>query len=585
MVVLGHVDSGKTSLLDKLRGTVVQSREVGGITQHIGASFFPAETIRSICGPLLAGVGGKVEVPGFLFIDTPGHEVFANLRSRGGSAADIAILVIDASRGFENQTFESVEILRRKKVPFVVALNKTDVIPGWRKVQTSFITKALETQEKAVIDALDERIYSVMGNLSRLGFESEAFNRVKNFGREIAIVPVSAKTGVGIPEILTVLVGLTQQFMKSRLFVTEGAARGIVLEVKEEPGLGQTVNAIIFDGTLRTGDTIAVGKREGPVFTTVKAILLPKPLDEIRDPRDKFAPVGEIQAAAGVKVAAQDLDGVLAGSPIIGLRGDEVQDEVKKQIQEELEAVIINTSSMGIVLKSDALGSLEALGDMLRRKQVPIRIADIGPVTRRDVVEAEVVGEQSKYYGVVLAFNVKVLPDAEQEAQTRGIKIFSDQIVYNLLENYLQWMTSERETDERTEFNRLTPLCKFKVMKGMVFRRSNPAIFGAEIIVGRLRQKAPVFNGEGMQVGTVHEIQDKGKTLAEASTGSEVAVSMTEPLVGRHIQEGEVLYTAPRENEVKILKEKYLNRLSAEETDLLEAVVELKRKTSPLYGF
>ncbi|MBI2184882.1 MAG: translation initiation factor IF-2 [Thaumarchaeota archaeon] len=583
VVVLGHVDSGKTSLLDKIRGTAVQSREVGGITQHIGASFFPIETLQTICGPLMKGLGGKVEIPGLMVIDTPGHEIFSNLRSRGGSAADIAVLVVDALKGFEVQTFESVEILKRRKVPFVVALNKIDMITGWRKSLTSFVTESIKKQDSTVVNTLDMRIYTALGDLSRLGFNSEAVYRVHDFTKEIAIVPVSARTGEGIPELLSVIIGLTQQFLKARLNVSDGPARGIVLEVGEETGLGHTANVILLDGVLKTGDWIAVGRRDGPVVTNVKAILLPKPLDEIRDPRDKFKSVRDIHAASGVKIAAPELEGVLAGSPVYGV-GTEDVDEVKKKIQDEVAGVIINTSSMGVILKSDALGSLEALGDMLKRKEIPLRIADIGPVTRRDVVEAAVVASQNKYYGVVLAFNVKTLPDAEDEAQATQVKIFSEQIVYNLLENYVRWMDAEKEADTREEFSRLTPLCKFKVLKGMIFRRSNPAIFGAEIIVGKLRQKTHVFNVDGKRIGSIHGIQDKGKTLTEALAGSEVAISMTEPMIGRQVNEGEDLYTGPTDSEVKVLRAKYLDRLSHEEAALLEEFSEMKRKVSPLYG-
>ncbi|MBI4257410.1 MAG: translation initiation factor IF-2 [Thaumarchaeota archaeon] len=583
VVVLGHVDSGKTSLLDKIRGTAVQSREVGGITQHIGASFFPIGTLQTICGPLLKGLGGKVEVPGLLVIDTPGHEIFSNLRIRGGSAADIAVLVVDVVRGFEVQTFESVEILKKRKVPFLVALNKIDMISGWRKGSSAFVTESMKKQDKAVVDALDMRIYSVLGHLSRLGFNSEVFNRVRDFTKEIAIVPVSAKTGEGIPELLSVIIGLTQQFLKSKLFVSDGPARGIILEVGEEPGLGHTVNVILLDGVMRTGDSIALGRRDGPIVTSVKAILVPKPLDEIRDPRDKFKSVDKTYAASGVKIAAPELEGVLAGSPVYGVTDEEI-DEAKKRIEEEVAEVIVNTSSIGVVLKSDALGSLEALGDMLKRNEIPVRIADIGPVTRRDIVEAEVVASENKYYGVVLAFNVRILPDAGEEAQARRVKIFSEQIVYNLLESYLRWMETEKEADTREGFGRITPLCRFRVLKGMIFRRNNPAVFGAEILVGKLKQRAPVFNIEGKQVGTVHEIQDKGKTLTEALAGSEVAVSMTEPTVGRQISESQELYTGPTDNEVKILKEKYLDKLSSEERALLESFSKIKRKTSPMYG-
>ncbi|MDW0176342.1 MAG: translation initiation factor IF-2, partial [Nitrososphaeraceae archaeon] len=316
VVVLGHVDSGKTSLLDKIRGTAVQSREEGGITQHIGASYFPIETIKDITGKLFDQLSKSDNpVPGLLVIDTPGHEVFANLRMRGGSAADIAIVVVDVNKGLEAQTIESLDILKKRKVPFVIALNKIDQISGWKKNDSILIAEQLKIQDTSIVSFLDEKIYTVVGALSRLGYNSEAFWRVKDFTKELAIVPVSAVRGTGIPELLAVLVGLTQQYLSKRLARHETETRGIVLEVNDEIGLGPSANIILLDGTLKQGDRIVVGKKDTVTTTKIKALLLPKPLDEMRDPRDKFRHVDKVTAAAGLKVTSPDLEGVLAGSP------------------------------------------------------------------------------------------------------------------------------------------------------------------------------------------------------------------------------------------------------------------------------
>ncbi len=585
VVVLGHVDSGKTSLLDKIRGTAVQLREVGGITQHIGASFFPTETLSTICGPLLVKVGGAVSVPGFLVIDTPGHEVFANLRIRGGSAADISILVVDAIKGFEVQTYESLEILRRRKVPFVIALNKIDVIPGWRRGRTQFLTDSLKLQEKSVVDDLDSRIYNAVGSLSRLGINSEAFFRVKDFTREVAIVPVSAKTGEGIPELITVLIGLTQQYLQDKLAMTLGEPKGIVLEVKEEYGLGPSVNVILLDGVLRIGQNIVMSKREGAFISHVKAIFMPKPLDEMRDPRDKFTQVDEVVAAAGVKIVTPDLEGVLAGSPVIGVDDPSKAEEAIASVEREVQSVFISTDSVGIVVKADTLGSLEAIIELLKQKGVQVRIADIGPVTRREVIEASTVRESDSLAGVILAFGVKILPDAAEEITSKGLKVFSDPIVYNLIQSYIDWVASEKEAIESKEFLTITPPCKFRILKGLTFRRSDPAIFGVEVLSGRLRHKALVMNSEGKDVGSVHEMQDKGKTISEVPATSQVAVSMTEPTIGRQVEEGEILYTVPSDKEVKLLQQRYTHRLTEDELNTLKEIIETRRKLSPLYGF
>ena len=585
VVVLGHVDSGKTSLLDKIRGTGVQFREAGGITQHIGASFFPTNTLKDVCGPLLKQVGGEIAVPGLLVIDTPGHEVFTNLRSRGGSAADIAILVVDSARGFEVQTFESMDILKNRKVPFVLAMNKIDMISGWRPGADMFIGKSLKNQSKPIIDEIDNRIYSIMGNLSGQGFESEAFYRIKDFTKEIAIVPVSAKTGEGIPELLAVLVGLTQQYLAKRLKISNGKPRGIVLEIKEESGIGTTANVVLLDGILKTGDKIVVGKRDEAIVTHLKAMFMPKPLDEMRDPRDKFSSVEEVGAATGVKIVTPDLDGVLPGSPFIGLElGDKIED-LSKVVYREIRRAFICTDHTGIILKADTLGSLEALVEMLKQRNVPIRIADIGPVSRRDVVEAKAVADKDLYHGVVLAFNTKILPDAEKEIENRNIKVFSNPVIYSIIEEYSSWVNSERELAEKGEFKSLTPPCSFKVMKGYIFRRSGPAVFGVEVLAGRLRQKSEVMNSSAKMIGTIRQLQEKGENIDEASQGSEVAVSINEVIMDRHVHEGDELFTVPRSNDAKILLEKFSSRLTINEIETLNKIVKIKRKTNPLYAF
>ncbi|HEY8140753.1 MAG TPA: translation initiation factor IF-2 [Nitrososphaera sp.] len=589
VVVLGHVDSGKTSLLDKIRGTAVQAREVGGITQHIGASFFPVETIKEITGPLYTKLAtAETPIPGLLVIDTPGHEIFANLRLRGGSAADIAIVVVDVNKGFEPQTIESLDILKKRKVPFVVALNKVDMVAGWRKF-SRFISEEVKKQDAGIQTSLDEKIYNVVGTLSRLGYPSEAFWRVKDFTREVAIVPVSARSGVGIPELLAVLVGMAQQYLVKRLERhSAGPARGIVLEVKEETGLGPSANVILLDGTLRQGDSIVVGKRDGAISTKIKALLLPKPLDEMRDPRDKFKPVSEVVAAAGLKITSPDLEGVLAGSPLYVFDrggGDQELDRLKSLIESEVKNAIVNTDTHGIVLKCDTIGSLEAITDLLRKANVPVRLADIGNITRRDVVEAAAVKENDRYLGVVLGFSVRVLEDAEKESQDRNVKIFNEQIIYNLVRTYTDWVTYQREHEESILFNELPPLCKFQFMKGFVFRHNDPAVFGAEIQVGKLRQKVQVIDEDGKKVGTIHQIQESGKAIEEATTGMQVAVSIKGPTIGRQINEGDIFYTDFNGREAKQLLERFSHRLNEQEKAILGVLVSMKRKKDPTFGY
>ena len=585
VVVLGHVDHGKTTLLDKLRGTTVAKREAGQITQMIGASLLPSKTIEEICGPLLQQFHFELKVPGLLFIDTPGHETFSNLRRRGGSAADIAILVVDLTKGVEPQTVESLNILKSRKTPFIVAANKIDAIKGWKSApELSFLT-SLKTQFPEIQTEIDNRIYTLMGTLSRLGFRAERFDRISDFTQNVAIVPVSAKTGEGIPELLAILTGLTQAYLSSELQVTSGPARGTVLEVRDEPGLGTTINAIIFDGSLKVDDTIVLGGREHPIITEVRAILVPKPLDEIRDPRDRFSSVKRVTAAAGVKVAAPNLETALAGSPLYAVVKGKNAKEYVRIVEDEVEKLRIKAERSGIILKTDTLGSLEAVTESLSRHDVPIRLADIGDVSRRDVVEAEAAGQEDRLVAVVLAFNVKILPDAEQEAKAAGIPIFQSDIIYHMIEDYLRWSEEQRTAGVKAELDLLVRPCKAKVLTGMIFRRSKPAIVGVEVLTGRLKPKIHMITSSGRKLGELQRIQDQGKDIQEAVSGVQVAVSIEDGVVGRNVSEGDTLYADVPERHLKTLMTKFPAELGESDQETIKELIQIKRKENPVWAF
>jgi translation initiation factor 5B len=583
--VLGHVDAGKTSLLDELRKTSVQAREAGGMTQHIGASFFPVETLKQLIGPLLSNFKSGIEIPGLLIVDTPGHEAFTNLRRRGGSVADIAILVVDVLKGFEAQTFECIEILKARKTPFIVAVNKIDRLPGWNAQRGTSFLQSYTSQSGFVREELDNRLYHVMGEFSRLGFKTDRFDHIRDFTVNVALVPTSAKTGEGLSELVMVLVGLSQQFLKKRLQTTEGAAKGSVLEVKEEPGLGLTLNTIVYDGTLHKDDLIVVGGRDGAISARVRAILVPKPLDEMRDPRDKFTSVDCVCASAGVKVVAPGLEGALAGAPLFAVPAGEDPAKYCKLITEEIGRIRIAKEIEGVIVKADTLGSLEAMAEILKANNVQVRIADVGDISKRDVIEASVVKTREPLVGAVLAFGVKTLPDAEEEAKANGIPIFNQPIIYNLIDAYLQWAKNKRETKSEAEFDALVKPGKITVLPNCIFRRAKPAIFGVEVLGGRLKPKYGLIRAEdNSDLGEVDQIQDKGKAVPEAKVGMQVAISMDKPIAGRHVFEKDVLFVKVPEKDVKALLTAHSEDLTAEEQEVLKEYIALMRKKTLFWG-
>ncbi|HXW37842.1 MAG TPA: translation initiation factor IF-2 [Nitrososphaerales archaeon] len=585
VVVLGHVDAGKTSLLDKVRGTAVQAREVGGITQEIGASFFPFETLEKICGPLLSRAGGELRIPGLLVIDTPGHEVFSNLRLRGGSAADIAIVVVDVMKGLENQTLESIDILKQRRVPFVVALNKVDMIVGWKKGAQGPLLQVMKEQPPAWNDEFEERLYNVVGGLSRLGFQSDAYYRVKDFRQQVSIIPVSARQGTGIPELLAMLIGLAQQFLKGKLALVDEArgARGIILEMQEEVGIGQTANVILIEGKLEVGDSIALLKKEGATRSKVKALFMPKPLDEMRDPRDKFTTVEAVYAASGVKLVCTDLTGAIAGTTVATFKDESGFEAAKAEMEKELGSIVVKTENMGVIVKAGNVGGLEALLRMLEERSIPVREANIGDVSRNDVVDAALVGEHDPYLGAILAFDVKVLQDARETLGT--VPFFLSGVIYEVIDNYVNWAETKKEEDARAALSSVTMPCIIRALPGNFFRRNDPAVFGIEVLSGKLRPKVRLMSSSGQEVGTIEQIQDNGKSLAQVKTGDKVAISVEGPTLGRQIKENDTLYTEPRSHEVKLLRGKFLASLSEDDLKALDEIVRIKTVSDPLYGF
>jgi translation initiation factor aIF-2/yIF-2 len=571
--VLGHVDHGKTKLLDRIRGTSVQAREAGSITQHIGATEVPIDHIYKVCSRLIGK--RKFDVPGLLFIDTPGHHSFVTLRARGGSLADLAVLVIDIREGLMPQTIESIRILRQFKTPFVIALNKVDTIQGWISEEGRPFVISEKMQQDHTIAAFNDRMYAIISQLASEGISSDRYDRIDDFTKAVALIPISAKEGEGIPDLLLMLIGLAQRFLEDQLEKGEGPGKGTILEIKEEKGLGKTMDIILYSGTIKKGDTVALGTSGAPLVTKVKAILKPKPLDEIRDPRDRFDSVKELHAAAGVKISCQNMEGVIAGAPMIVVKG--ANDPAISNLKEET-SVKIDVQEKGITIKADAIGSLEALAFETKAAGIPIRKYGVGDITRRDIVEA---AYGDKGNSVLLGFNVAVTKDAEAELANHDLKVMTSDIVYKLIEDYQLWADeSKRKTDsdKRSEFS--FP-AKFKILPNCVFRASKPAIVGVRVLSGRIRIGQHLIGADGRDVGKIKSIHTGEDALKEAKQGDEIAVGIDGVTVGRQINEEDVIYVDLIGSAVKQLA---ALDLTDDERMALEETIAIKRKEEPFWG-
>jgi len=572
--VLGHVDHGKTSLLDFIRGSTVAAREAGAITQHIGATEVPIDAIYKICGHLLKEK--KFTLPGLLFIDTPGHHAFTTLRTRGGSLADLAILVVDINEGFKPQTYESIKILKQYKTPFVIVANKIDTISGWKK-NDAVAKIRIDNQRQNVKAIFEEKIYDIIGTISENKMNSDIYFNIKDFRKTIGIIPISSKTGEGIPELLMILVGLAQRFLEEKLNIETGPGKGSVLEVKEEVGLGKTIDAIIYNGSIKIDDKIVIGTWDKPVVTRIKALLKPKPLDEIRDPRERFDNVSEVHAACGIKISSPDLENVIPGAPIMVVKDnlEQVISEIKDQTKIEYEL-----DEQGIILKADTIGSLEALIKESHEMGIKIRKAEIGNVSKRDIIEAE--STLDPLNKIIFSFNVKILPEVKDILENTNVTIFNENVIYTIIENYDAWLSKKKAEIERNRRKEHTYPGMIKFLPQYIFRVSHPAVIGIRVLGGRIKTGVKLIKEDGKTVGSIKSIQSENKPLDEAIQGQEVAISIEGVTVGRQIKGDDIFFTDLSATDAKKLKE--LDILNSDEKDVLNKIFEIKRKTDKFWG-
>lgn len=566
VTVCGHVDHGKTSILDRFRGSSVQEGESGGITQKISFTKYPLEQIKKAC-PLIDESGVKLDIPGFLFIDTPGHAAFTNLRKRGGSLADLAILVVSIKEGIKPQTAEVLQILRANKTPFLIALNKLDTISGW-KVGEKGLKESIGSQAINVNSEFEEALLTFQGSLQEHGFESDLFYNITDFTKKIAIVPCSARTGEGISELLFVLCGVCQRFLKERLKISN-EAKGVILEVKKDKSQS-AIEAILYDGEIREGDEIVVASFGEPIVTKVRAI------EEILPLSFKYKSVESARAATGVRLHLTDKEGILSGMPFQKM--GESLEKIAKEFRKEVSGVS-KLDKQGIIIKADSLGSLEALIYLLKQEKVNILSAGIGTIGKVDLISAKASLETNALDAVILGFNV----DVEPGEQTEGVKIFKNDVVYKLIEDLVLWRKKRAAEIEKERMMGMATICKMEILRQHVFRNSNPAIFGIRVLAGKARVGIPLIDDKGEEIGHIKSLQAEKTSMNDAKEGMEVAMSIPGIAFDRRLKDTHYLYSDITERHVKKFKEEE-DLLSASELRVLQEIVEIKRKKDSGWG-
>ncbi len=559
-VFVGHVDHGKTSLLDKIRGSNIAKNEPGLITQSINAYNISSSTIEKLASNLIKD---KIKISGILAIDSPGHAAFTNLRRRGGSLADIAVLVIDINEGFKPQTLEALEILRHYKTPFIIALNKLDLIPGWRN-HDKVLIKSINLQSENTKKILDEKLYNVVGKLYELGFPAERFDKIEDYTKQIAIVPVSAKTGEGIGELLLILSGLAKKFLEKSLEIeTDKPGKGTILEVKDVKGTGKCLDVILYDGNIKEGDKILIGGISQAIETKIRGLMVLK--------ENKFEKVKIISAAAAIQISAPNLDEVYAGMPIRVANSD--VEKLKQEVQKEVEEVIIETDKSGIIVKADSLGSLEGLVFLLKQNNIKIKKASIGEITKDDLVKAK--NDHDELNQVIIGFNIKQVKS--------DVKVITGEIIYTLLDDLNKFREYKKKEIDTKALGSIIKPFKVRILSGYIFRQSNPAVVGVEVLLGILKTNVMLMKDNGINLVEVKGIQNDGKNMHEAETGKQVAMSLQGVIVGRQIHEGEILYSDINEENFRKLKE-MKKLLKQDEIQCLKEIIEIKRRNNTLWG-
>ncbi len=583
--VLGHVDHGKTSVLDHFRSlgserqASVMDREAGGITQHIGATEVPASILNETCAEM---TGGKdFNSPGLLFIDTPGHQSFTSLRSRGGALADIAILVVDVMEGLQPQTIESLRILRDKKTPFVVAANKVDRIHGWMTKSGRSFIKSWTEQRDDVKQLFEERYWKLLGQFSEHGFNIERYDKIRDFKSNLAMVPCSAKDGEGLQDLLTVTVGLAERFLEERLRDTLGDGEATVLEMKDERGLGKTVDVILNRGELNVGDSITLVGNNGPFTTHIKGMFRPKGMSEMRDAGDRWEACESAVAACGLKIVAPGLENVLAGTTLRQTNSEEAKENADEAARKEA-TISVGISEEGVVIKADTVGGLEALAFELDKLEIPIRMATVGPVNKRDIITAQCAEDPLNQ--VILGFSVK--GNSEVQPKLTGndaeIKFISADIIYRIIEEFEVWREETQASIEAAARENLVYPGHLLYLEDHTFRNKGPAIVGMRVLGGRVHIGQKIMKLDGTPIGQIKSLRTRGsEDVKEGRQGEELAVAVMGPTVGRHIEEGDEFWVDIPASHAKRLRKLDLTPI---EEEILEQITLLHRKNDHFWG-
>ena len=578
---MGHVDAGKTSLMDVIRNTKVQEKEAGGITQSIGSSFVNIEDIVDITNVINGKFEVKPEIPGILIIDTPGHEAFNTLRERGSSLCDIAILVVDINDGVKPQTIESIKLLRDKRVPFVIAATKLDTIYNYKVTEEISLRKALKQQKKETINMIETSMYDIQYELEKEGIKSVFYFKNKNPQKVYSIVPVSSRTKEGIADLLALMIYISQNWMNKKITYQE-EVDATIMESYQDSKHGWVLDIILKNGTINVGDKFIVCGRESSRTITVRKLLVKK---------NKLEDVKSVRASDGIRVIASNCDNCYSGTKLYPI--DNNEKEVLQIANEEIDNYwkSFDLDQIGVCIQAKTFGELDALYQLVKKDGIPIMSVSLKKLGEKDFDRIKIKTDNidDLEYNTLLYFGeLDNFDKFDKVAKEKGIKLFNSEIVYGLIDEYKKYSKQcleERQKKQIASGNAIYP-CKLKIFKQHIYMKggTNNLLFGVKVLEGKLRIGSPLYvvkkerfekdkiynmkTEKEYGLGIVTSLQKNNEDIELANQGDEVCIrldNVNELIFSRHFDHKDTIISHLSRESIDILKKDYRDNMTKQD--------------------
>ena len=564
--IVGHVDAGKTSLLDRLRNTNIQEKEVGGITQHIGSTFFPIDTIKSSC----SSIKGKFEVicniPGILMIDTPGHSEFQSLRDVGTSICDLGILIIDIEESIQEQTKEAIKLLKEKKIPFVVAVTKLDKINGWKTTTSPNLREALKEQSKDMSMMLMAKLEDIKYDLSKEDINAEFYFKNSNPKQIYSIVPVSSKTGEGIADLLSLLVYTAQNWMLKKI-IYQDTVSCTIMESKYDKHNGYTIDVILNNGTINVGDKFVVSTITGPNICTVRNLLIPSAFTQLGK-KTNWDYKDSVRASIGCKIIGSNLDGAYPGTHLFSIKTSDASTETDaiNNANQEINAVwkSYDFISPGVFIGTQTFGELDAGYSIFQKAGISVAGAYIGEPSNKfiDLILMKTETDTLPENRIYLYFGAFNNTDVFEYAKKNNITLLSSEVIYKLVELYKIEKEKMIKARQNTNNNAIFPV-EMVILKQYLFMKggSDHLMFGVKIKKGTLYKNTPICVPEkNVHLGKVLNIQFEHKEKEKGEEGQEICIRLDNPnqlIINRQFDVSDKLIARLSRESIDILKRDY----------------------------